>query len=104
MTLHYISLHLHPYGTYVELRDRTLSKTVWKGFAHYRKGTTEIVKSDVYSSEAGIPVFKDHDYAIIAEYDNTSGKPVDAMAMLYLYFADPDFRREPGVKEVASFR
>jgi hypothetical protein len=88
----------------VELRDHSTHRTVWKGYAHYGKGSNEIVKSDVYSSEQGIPVFKDHEYSIIAEYDNADSKPVDAMAMLYFYLADPDFKRETDLKGVASFR
>ena len=46
----------------------------------------QIVKIPTYSSAEGFPVYRDHEYEIEAMYDNTSNEPVDAMAMMYLYY------------------
>jgi hypothetical protein len=46
---------------------------------------TEIV------SQGGIPFKKDGQYSLVAEYNNTTGHPIDAMAILYLYLSEkPD--------------
>lgn len=93
-TLHYAYVHLHAYGNSLELVDLTEGHSIFKANArHYATGP-DIEKSDIFSSEAGVPVYKNHSYELVAEYDNTSAKPVDAMAMIYLYFADHEFLRQ----------
>ncbi len=49
---------------------------------------------DYYSSEEGIPVFADHEYELVSVYDNSSGKPQDSMAVMYIYMLDQQFDRE----------
>ena len=39
----------------------------------------------------GIPVYADHQYEQVSVYDNTSGEPQDAMAVMYLYLLDKEF-------------
>ncbi|NIL97675.1 MAG: hypothetical protein GTO53_08355 [Planctomycetales bacterium] len=39
------------------------------------------------SSSEGIPLSPGKRYELIAEYDNRSNRPIDAMAILYLYAA-----------------
>jgi len=48
---------------------------------------------DHFSSEKGIPVYKDHEYELVTVYDNTSGQPQDSMAVMFLYMLDRDFRK-----------
>jgi hypothetical protein len=83
--VHFIKLHLHPYGQSVELRDKTANKTVWKGYAKNAVGRPAILETEDYSSAEGIKIFKDHDYEVITVYDNKSGKVIDAMAVLRIY-------------------
>ena len=41
---------------------------------------------------AGIPVFRDHEYALISTYNNTSGEDQDAVAIMYFFLHDKSFQ------------
>jgi hypothetical protein len=90
-TLHFIGVHVHPYSESLELRDVTTGKTVWKSF--HRSHTQRIGTSwmDYYSSEEGLPFYKDHDYELISIYDNPTDQNSDAMAQVMIYFHDKEF-------------
>jgi len=92
-TVHYIAVHLHPFAESLELRDLTTGKSLFKSRARGFKDKIGISRVDRYSSQRGIPVFKDHDYEIVSVYNNTTGVDQDAMAVMYLYLLDREFRR-----------
>ena len=46
-----------------------------------------------FSSEAGVPVYKDHQYELVSVYDNTSQEEQDSMAIMFLYMLDKEFVR-----------
>ena len=50
-----------------------------------------IEEMEQYSSTSGIELFADHRYELVTEYDNTTGRPIDAMAIVYLFFHDKSF-------------
>jgi len=94
-TVHYIATHLHPFAESLELVDRTAGTTVFQSLA---VNTTDIIgleHVDYFSSVEGVPLYKDHQYEIIARYDNTSGQNQDSMAVMYMYVLDKEFQR-PG--------
>ena len=88
-TVHYALVHLHNYGMYMRLTDVTEDKVLWQTDAVYEAGRSQIAKIPAYSSAAGFPVYKDHEYEIETVYDNTTDRPVDAMAMMYLFWHPP---------------
>jgi hypothetical protein len=92
-TIHYISMHLHPFAESLELYDVTAKKTVWKGLARQREDRIGLEHVDYYSSAEGLPLYKGHEYELISVYDNTSGVDQDAMAVLFLYLLDTDFKK-----------
>ena len=47
---------------------------------------------DYYSSESGIPLYKDHEYELLSVYNNTTSSDQDVMAVMYLYVLDKEFR------------
>ena len=56
---------------------------------------------EYYSSEEGTPVFKDHEYEVIAIYNNTSDEIQDAMAVLRLYAHEKTFSGPIASRSVA---
>lgn len=82
-SIHFIKVHLHQYGQSISLVDKTAKKVLWQGHAKYDKNQIESV--DYYSSSEGIKVFANHDYEIVSEYWNKSGKNADGMAVLRMY-------------------
>jgi hypothetical protein len=87
-TLHYIGVHLHPYGESLELKDLTTNETIFKSHARNRKGRAGLEHVDAYSSIEGTRLFKDHEYTLISVYENDSGEMQDAMAIMFLYLGD----------------
>jgi len=87
-TIHYIKLHLHPYGESVSLYDKTAQKKVWTGRVKMGEGRILLTDVDYYSSVEGIKIDTTHDYEIVSVYNNTTDKLTDAMAVLRVYIAD----------------
>ena len=87
-TIHYISVHLHPFAESLELRDLTTGKSVFKSMATNSTGSIGLDHVEFYSGTEGIPLYKDHEYTLISVYDNDSGEQQDAMAVMFLYMRD----------------
>ena len=68
--------------------DLSANRPVYKAGAKSFEDRVGLDQIDFFSSEEGITLYKDHEYEVVSTYDNTSGKPVDAMAVMYLYMLD----------------
>ena len=91
-TIHYAVAHLHPFAESVELRDITTGKTLIKTKVRQAGGgRLGIADVEYISSVEGIPIHHDHEYELIAIYDNTTGEDHDSMVVLYLYVLAKDF-------------
>ena len=90
-TVHYVAAHLHPYSESLELRDLTTDETVYKAYAYNFVGEIGLEAVDHYSSTTGLKLFRDHQYEIVAVYDNTTDDNQDAMAVLFMYTQDKKF-------------
>ncbi len=85
-TVHFALIHLHNYGVSMRLTDLTEGRQLWQTEVVNEPGRVQIAKIPAYSSATGFPVYKGHRYEIEAVYDNTTDQPVDAMAMMYLFY------------------
>ena len=101
-TAHYIAVHLHPFAERVELRDLTSGETIFSSDVVPLEGRIGIDRVGFFSSEAGLPPYKAHEYELVSFYDNTSDQPQDSMAVLYMYLLDPRFDREQVLREAAQ--
>ena len=87
--IHYIGVHLHPFGKTLELRDATLDSSLFIAHVKDAAGRIGIEHIDHYSSEEGIAVYEDHEYELISTYLCTdSVNTHTAMAVMYLYLHD----------------
>lgn len=90
-TIHYIKLHLHPYGESITLADKTTGETLWSGKAQMAEnGRALLTDTDFYVSAEGLKIDTSHEYEISSVYNNTTDRVTDAMAVLRLYVADAD--------------
>lgn len=90
-TFHYANVHLHPFAEYIELRDITEGKTVFRSEVRTPDGRIGITHVDEFSSREGLPLYRDHEYEIVSRYNNTSGVQQDAMATIMIYVRDRGF-------------
>lgn len=86
-TLHYINVHAHPFAESLTLRDVTTGQTVFETRVRRFEDRLGVAHLEHFSSQAGIPVLKDHAYELISVYDNSTSVDQDAMAVMYLIFA-----------------
>ena len=93
-TIHFAAVHVHPFAEFVELNDLTEGKTILRANVKDAEDRIGLAHIDYISSPEGIPVYKDHDYELVAGYDNTSGEVQDSMAVMFLYLLDKRFRRD----------
>ncbi|HET9234870.1 MAG TPA: hypothetical protein VFP10_12085, partial [Candidatus Eisenbacteria bacterium] len=49
---------------------------------------------DELSSQAGVPLHRDHQYEIVTRYNNTTQADIDAMSILYIYCRDWTFENQ----------
>jgi len=91
-TIHYIAVHLHPFAESVELIDLTENRPVFRSNAENTREGIGLASVQTYSSRVGIPVYKDHEYELISVYDNPTSESHDAMATVFLYLLDKEFK------------
>jgi hypothetical protein len=93
LKVHYVSVHLHPFAESLQLRDATTGETVLASKAENRPERIGLARVDQIASPEGITLHKDHQYELVSAYNNTSGRDRTAMAVMYLYVEDTEFRR-----------
>jgi len=87
-TIHYATIHVHPFARGMELRDCTAGQTILKLSSQDWPDRVGVAHVDEFKSIEGVPMLRGHHYELTTEYDNTSGVNTDAMAILYLYLRD----------------
>jgi len=91
-TIHYIASHLHPFGESLELIDLTTGESVYKATATNYSDRIAVEEITHYSSPDGLPIYSDHDYELVALYNNPLNHDIDSMAVMYLYLHDTSIR------------
>jgi hypothetical protein len=89
-TIHYATIHVHPFARGMELRDLTTGRTVLRLNSQDWPDRVGVAHVDELKSIDGVPILRDHRYELVTEYDNTSDSKTDAMAILYLYLLEKD--------------
>jgi hypothetical protein len=87
-TIHYATIHVHPFARALELRDLTTGKTLLHLNSRDWPDRVGVAHVEEFKSIDGIPILRSHRYELTVEYDNTSPSKTDAMAILYLYLLD----------------
>lgn len=87
-TIHYATIHVHPFARGMELRDLTTGQTVLHFNSQDWPDRVGVSHVDEFKSVEGVPILRGHRYELTTEYDNTSNSDTDAMAILYLYLLD----------------
>ena len=91
-TIHYATIHVHPFARGIELRDVTTGQTILKLGSQDWPDRVGVARVDEFRSVEGVPILREHRYELTTEYDNTSGANTDAMAILYLYLRDKNLK------------
>ena len=90
-TLHFAAIHLHPFAESLELRDLTAGETVFRAIARSPARGIGLEHVDVFSSAAGVPLYKGHQYQLVSVYRKPPPGETDAMAAAFLMLLDREF-------------
>lgn len=83
--VHFGLAHMHNHGRSMKLTDLTTGEVLWQTELEYEDDRVQIREIPAYSSGEGFLLHPDHEYQVESVYLNTSDRPVDAMAVMYLY-------------------
>lgn len=92
-TVHYISVHVHPYAKSLELVDTTTGESVYKANCRATEDGKALKSLDFYSGVEGLKVYRNHRYELISHYENTSENDQTAMAFMFCYVWDKSFEK-----------
>ena len=93
LRIHYVAVHLHPFAESLTLRDVTTGETVLASKAENRPERIGLARVEQIASAKGITLHKDHQYELVSAYNNTTSQNRTAMAVMYLYVEDTEFKR-----------
>lgn len=85
-TVHLVAVHLHNYGVSMRLTDITEGRVLWHTEVVYEPDRVQISNIPAFLSPTGFPIYKDHEYEVESLYENTTDQPIDAMAIMFLYY------------------
>ena len=94
LKIHFVSVHLHPFAESLQLRDATTGETVLASKAENRPERIGLARVDQIASREGITLHHDHQYELVSAYNNTTRSNRTAMAVMYLYVEDAEYRRK----------
>jgi hypothetical protein len=84
------AIHVHPFATSLALYDKTTRTTVFISQIVNAKNKISLSKIESLSTETGIWLYKNHDYELVLEVNNTSKKNQDMMGSMFLFFYDKE--------------
>ena len=84
--LYFATAHVHPYCEFLELRDLTADKSIFKSKMINFSSEIGLKKISAFTSSKGVKLFKSHDYELISSYNNIGKDTLSAMSVLYLYW------------------
>ena len=90
LRLHAAAIHVHPFATKISLLDKTNNKAIFSSNILNHKGIIGLRRVDPFSSVEGIWLYKNHEYEIVLEVNNTSKIPQDMMGSMFLFFYDKE--------------
>ncbi|MGC4040228.1 MAG: hypothetical protein QM710_05420 [Flavobacterium sp.] len=90
LRLHAAAIHVHPFATRISLFDKTKNKAIFSSKIVNHKDKIGLTSIEPFSSEKGIWLYKNHDYEIVLDVDNTSAISQDMMGSMFLFFYDKE--------------
>ena len=90
LRLHAAAIHVHPFAEWIELRDKTTGKTVFRSEIENHAARTGLKRVASFSSEDGIWLFAKDQYEIVLGTNNTTSVDQDMMGSMFLFFYDAE--------------
>ncbi|KAB1156520.1 hypothetical protein [Flavobacterium luteum] len=90
LQLHAAAVHVHPFATALTLWDKTTKTAIFKSKMTNHTNKIGLSNINSFSSESGVWMFKNHEYELVLEVNNTTKSNQDMMASMFLFFYDAE--------------
>jgi hypothetical protein len=90
LRLHAAALHVHPFATQISLYDKTIRQNIFTSKIVNHKNKIGLTSIEPFSSENGIWLYKNHEYEIVLDVNNTTTINQDMMGSMFLFFYDKE--------------
>ncbi|RYG42372.1 MAG: hypothetical protein EOO01_23240 [Chitinophagaceae bacterium] len=90
LRLHAAATHVHPFSTSLSVFDKTAGKEVLRSTMENYTNKTGLKSVSGFASEQGIWLYKNHEYELRQECNNTTGIDQDMMGSMFLFFYDKE--------------
>lgn len=90
LRLHAAAVHVHPFATSLTLWDKTSKTAIFKSKMTNHKNKIGLSNINQFISEAGVWMYKNHEYELILEVNNTTKVNQDMMGSMFLFFYDKE--------------
>ena len=90
LRLHAAATHVHPFATSLTIFDKTTKTPIFCCNIKNHLNRIGIAKMDALSTEKGIWMYKNHDYELVEQVNNTTGVNQDMMGSMFLFFYDKE--------------
>lgn len=94
LRLHFSAIHVHPFATSISLVDKTTNTALFKSAVSNYKNKIGLIKVEPFSSEEGVWLYKNHNYELVLETNNTSEIEQDMMGSMFLFFYDEELDKK----------
>lgn len=99
LRLHAAAIHVHPFATAITLFDKTTQKPIFTSKVSNHRDKIGLSEIEAFSSEAGIWLYKDHEYDLVLDVNNTTTVEQDMMGSMFLFFYDAQLDKILGAKK-----
>ena len=90
LRLHAAAVHVHPFANSITLYDKTAKKTIFISRMTNPKNKIGLSNIEPFSSEDGVWLYKNHQYELVLEVNNTTKVNQDMMGSTFLFFYDKE--------------
>ena len=90
LRLHAAAVHVHPFATSLTLLDKTTKTEIFKSKIRNHFNKIGLSNINSFSSESGVWMFKNHEYELVLEVNNTTSSNQDMMGSMFLFFYDAE--------------
>ena len=90
LRLHAAAVHVHPFATSLTLFDKTTKTEIFKSKIRNHSNKIGLSNINSFSSESGVWMFKNHEYELVLEVNNTTNRNQDMMGSMFLFFYDKE--------------
>ena len=85
-----------PFAETVSLRDATSDQALFEATVERFPDRVGLANVNFFSSPEGLTLSAAHEYTLETVYDNPTNEDQEAMAVMYLYLRDDQFKKPEG--------